>query len=59
MECPDCNEEMGDPVDTTRSNVETKRTKVGQHTGDIYRCEKCEIAWIDDFLTQRMHVWCG
>ena len=59
MECPDCDFEMGDPVDTTYSNHKTSRAEKGQHTGDIYSCEKCDIKWLDDFLTRRMHIWYG
>jgi hypothetical protein len=59
MNCPDCGAEMGDPVDTTYSNVTTGRARVGQHTGDIYSCEKCELRWLDDFLSQKVVVWHG
>jgi len=59
MECPDCGIEMGDPVDTTFSNINTPRSKIGQHTGDIYSCEKCEVKWIDDFLSQKVYPWHG
>ena len=55
--CPDCGEEMGDPVDTTFSNIHTDRAKPGQHTGDIYECEKCEQRWIDDFLNDVFRQW--
>lgn len=57
MECPECGEDMGEPIDTTYSNTNTKRVTVGQHTGDIYRCEFCEIRWIDNFLSGRMEQW--
>ena len=60
MECPECHVDMGDPVDTTYSNVCTSRAKVGQHTGDIYRCDGCELVWLDDFLTGgELRVWHG
>jgi hypothetical protein len=59
MICPDCGLEMGDPVDTTYSNINTNRAFVGEHTGDIYYCEECEIRWLDDFLSGETVVWCG
>lgn len=55
--CPDCGNEMGDPVDTTFSNMHTDRAKPGQHTGDIYECEKCGQRWIDDFLNDVFRPW--
>ncbi|OGO02706.1 MAG: hypothetical protein A2Y91_02055 [Chloroflexi bacterium RBG_13_54_8] len=45
-QCPDCGADMGDPVDTTYSNMKTMRCSIGQHTGDIYSCEKCELRWL-------------
>jgi hypothetical protein len=59
MNCPDCGSDMGDPVDTTYSNITTTRASVGQHTGDIYSCEECEIRWLDDCLARRVVVWHG
>jgi len=64
MECPDCGKDMGDPTDTIYSNVDTKRASVGQHTGDIYTCENCEIRWLDDFLSRtgegiELYPWDG
>jgi len=57
MECPECNIEMGDPIDTTYSNITTKRASKGQHTGNIYKCESCQIFWLDDFLTKTVHTY--
>ena len=60
MICPDCENEMGEPSDTTYSNIKTKRAEIGQHTGDIYKCETCELCWIDDFLSgSELRVWHG
>ena len=53
MNCPQCDNEMGERVDYTYSNVNTDRCKVGQHTGDIYKCEQCGICWLDSFLDNR------
>jgi len=58
--CPDCGNEMGNPVDTTYSNMKTERAEIGQQTGDIYKCETCELFWIDDFLSNvGLRVWHG
>ena len=57
MVCPNCGFDMGDPVDTTYSNIETKRASVGQHTGNIYWCDKCEVRWLDDFLSLDIYQW--
>jgi uncharacterized protein with PIN domain len=54
MNCPECNTEMGDPVDTTYSN--TGSTK-GQHTGDIYYCDNCEEYWLDSHLRNKIIHW--
>lgn len=49
MECPECGEEM-EQDDTTYSNVKTERAEIGQHTGNIYWCEKCETHWLENLL---------
>ena len=54
MECPDCGKEM-ECIDTTFSNVNTEYCKKGDHTGNIYRCDICQIFWIDDFLSNKIH----
>ena len=59
MECPNCATEMGDPVDTTYSNIKTGRADIGDHTGDIYWCEVCELRWLDDLLSDEIYVWQG
>lgn len=56
MECPICEKEIP-LVDTTYSNIDTKRASVGQHTGDIYVCEDCEQHFIDNFLTGNFEVF--
>ena len=47
--CSECGTEM-ELVDTTYSNITTKRCNDGDHTGNVYRCEKCEILWLENFL---------
>jgi len=56
MECPECGKEMT-LHDSTYSNINTDRAKVGQHTGDIYSCEYCEQDYIDDFLISGLYRW--
>lgn len=46
-----------DCTDTTTSNVNTARAYAGQHTGDIYRCPKCDELTIDDFLSGEIRAW--
>jgi len=58
MNCPDCEKEM-ELVDTTYSNVKTKRAEVGQHTGDIYYCKRCETRYLYNFLTNKLEIWNG
>ena len=58
MLCPECKKEI-DLVDRTYSNMTTQRVRCGQHTGDIYLCDKCEISWIDNFLDGKVHQWHG
>ncbi len=36
LECPDCGGCKVEQNDTTYSNVNTSRAKIGQHTGNIY-----------------------
>lgn len=54
--CSDCDLEM-EHTDTTYSNINTKRAYKGQHTGDIYWCNKCEKHYIDNFLTGKVEYW--
>jgi len=58
MDCPNCKIEM-EKVDYTESNITTKRAKFGQHTGDIYWCEKCGCKWLDNLLTGEFEIWVG
>lgn len=58
MDCPACGNEMS-LHDTTYSNVSTKRAEIGQHTGDIYYCERCKEFWLDDFLSGEIYQWRG
>ena len=55
--CPECGEDMGEPIDITFSTMHTDRSRPGQHTGDIYECEQCEQRWIDDFLNDVLRPW--
>ncbi|WP_020208245.1 hypothetical protein [Gilvimarinus chinensis] len=56
--CVHCGHEIeSDPHDTTYSNIETARASVGQHTGDIYKCEGCEELTINDFLSGDQYAW--
>lgn len=48
-ECPDCGKPMY-KHDTTYSNINTHRARIGQHTGDVYKCEDCEVQWLENFL---------
>ncbi len=54
IHCPECNKELEEVVDTTYSNINSERAKIGQHTGDIYRCDDCEKRWLDNFLSGRV-----
>lgn len=57
IDCPGCGKELEEPEDTTYSNIKTSRAEIGQHTGDIYYCEKCEVWWLDDFLDNEVRIW--
>lgn len=50
MDCPECGNEFEEVHDTLYSNITTQRCNAGDHTGDVYLCEKCEQLWVDDFL---------
>ena len=50
VKCPECNNIM-ELHDTLYSNITTERCKCGEHTGDVYKCEKCNILLVDNFLT--------
>ena len=46
--------------DTTYSNVNTSRARIGQHTGNIYFCETCENHWLENFLNNsKLERWAG
>ena len=49
MFCPECNSEM-EKTDTTHSNMNTERAKIGQHTGNIFKCHKCEESYLENLL---------
>jgi len=54
--CLECGKEL-DIHDTTYSNINTERTKIDQHTGNIYKCEDCGMCFIDNFLTGKIERW--
>lgn len=56
MECPECGMSL-ERHDTLYSNINTARAKIGQHTGDVYCCEDCELCWVDDFLSGTVREW--
>ena len=56
MECPECGLEL-EVHDTLYSNINTHRAKVGQHTGNVYKCADCEQCFVDDFLSGTVHEW--
>jgi len=56
LPCPICNNKM-EQIDTTYSNVDTSRSNVGQHTGDIYECHICNRLFIDNMLNGRVEDW--
>jgi predicted RNA-binding Zn-ribbon protein involved in translation (DUF1610 family) len=56
MDCMNCGKEL-DIHDTTYSNINTYRASIGQHTGDIYKCDDCEIYFIDNKLTGIIEPW--
>ena len=59
ISCPDCGKELSDIIDTTYSNYNSGRCYEGQHTGNIYWCEDCEIKVIDDFVNNCVRSWNG
>lgn len=59
INCPDCNKELAEIVDTTYSNYTSKRCYEGQHTGDVYYCEDCESRVIDDFVNKCVRFYNG
>ena len=46
MSCPDCLQELEEPVDEVHSNYDSKRYKEGETTGYIYKCEACDALFI-------------
>jgi len=59
MDCPECNLEMY-VHDTTYSNINTKRCRVGDHTGNIWKCDKCEDSYLENFLNGNcLEPWKG
>lgn len=56
-DCPECGNNMGEPVDKTYSNYNSGRARKGEHTGDVYTCKNCEIRWLDDFLNNKLRPY--
>lgn len=56
MNCTNCKQEM-EQTDTTYSNMNTDRAKVGQHTGNIYTCEPCGLHVLENLLTDSIEPW--
>jgi hypothetical protein len=59
MTCPECEADIGDPVDATYCNYDSPRVEKGRHTGNIYYCEACDVKWLDNFLTGQIEIWHG
>jgi len=60
MECPECGADMGEPVGKTFCNhPEYKFVKMGEHTGNIYKCENCKEYWLDNFINGFLERWTG
>ena len=57
VDCIHCGKELEEVHDTTYSNINTERAYKGQHTGNIYFCEDCELMTIDNFLSGRTEPW--
>ena len=55
--CIECGELVEEVHDTTYSNINTNRAYKGQHTSDIYYCDKCDTLMIDDFLSGEVEEW--
>jgi hypothetical protein len=59
INCPDCDKELDEVIDTTYSNYNSGRCYEGQHTGDVYWCDVCEQRYIDDFVNNCVRYWRG
>ena len=46
IKCHSCEEEI-EITDTTYSNIKTNRCNVGDHTGNIYFCKKCDCNYLE------------
>lgn len=57
IKCCECGSELEEIVDTTYANYTNHRVNNGDHTGDIYDCEKCDCRIIDDKLNGCLRVW--
>jgi len=56
MDCLNCKKEI-ELEDTTFSNINTDKVDKGDHTGDIYWCEHCQIYWIDNLTNGKIEEW--
>ena len=57
IQCCECDNELEEVKDTLYSNITTHRCNEGDHTGDIYECEECDIWVVDDLLTNSIYQW--
>lgn len=57
INCAHCDAEVEGVHDTTYANYNSGRAVIGQHTGDIYKCEVCDELSIDDFLYGEIRQW--
>lgn len=57
IKCCECEEKLEEIIDTTYANYTNHRVNNGDHTGDIYYCEKCDLKIIDDSLNGCVRVW--
>jgi hypothetical protein len=55
--CFNCGEEIEDVHDTLFSNVNTERCRAGEHTGNVYLCDACDLYTVDCFLSGTERQW--
>lgn len=57
VKCPECKNLMR-LNDTTHSNIKTERANIGDHTGNIYKCDNCKNYWLENFLNNNhLEIW--
>lgn len=57
IECPECGNLLEERCDTTYSNFLHSKAKYPNHTGDIYKCEECDVYWLENFITNKIESW--